>query len=207
MIAAARRGTSRAADARRRREGEAVLEPRVRASCAAAPTLRTSRDRRCRRRRTPRARRLRSRARAASVPRRSSSIRATIRPKVDVAGARAGGVAAQPVEPPHRLGVEADPRREAEAAAVDRPERDAPQPALGKRGADGACGFGRVARQPERARQDARRASREEPDRKRAVGAVQRFVVRAVAGEDDDRVDRVARPPRARARSRGPGAA
>src|SRR5207245_3011784 len=62
-----------------------------------------------------------------------------------------------------------------------------------ERGADGARGVGGIAWEPERPRQDARRASRQEPDRKGTVRAVQRLVVRAVAGEDDDRVDRVDR--------------
>ena len=50
-----------------------------------------------------------------------------------------------------------------------------------------------IARKPERTRQDARAAAGQEPERQRAVGAVQRLVVGAVAGEHDDRVDGVGR--------------
>ena len=67
-------------------------------------------------------------------------------------------------------------------------ERDAPESALGERRADRARRGDRVARQPERARQDARPAAGQEAERHRAVRAVQRLVVGAVAGEDDDRV-------------------
>ena len=48
----------------------------------------------------------------------------------------------------------------------------------------------RVARQPERAREDARPAAGHEAERQLAGGAVDRLVVGAVAGEDHDRVGR-----------------
>ncbi len=197
-----------AADALRRREGEADLEPRaavdpqrhgpcVRVGIAVA-----------RRRRTPRGRRLRSRAAGRQLPRRSSSIRATIRPK-----ARSPGRAPAGSRPSSssRLTASASkpiPAEKLKRRPLTRAERDPARPALRERGADGARGVARVTREPERARQ----ARSSPPPGRKPIGSapsapVQRFVVRAVAGEDDDRVDRVAPPPPRRARSRGPGAA
>ena len=69
------------------------------------------------------------------------------------------------------------------------PERDPAQSRLGDRRARSARSFDRIAGHAERARQDARPAARQEPERHLAVGAVQRLVVRAVAGEHEDRVD------------------
>src|SRR5207245_5249462 len=105
--------------------------------------------------------------------------------------ARAGTtrVASEAVEPPHRFAVEPDPGGEAEAAAVDRTERDAPRAALRDREPDHARGRDGVTWQPERPREDAGAAARQESERKSAVGPVQRLVVGAVAGEDDDRID------------------
>ena len=62
-------------------------------------------------------------------------------------------------------------------------------PALRERGPDRARRRDRVARQPERARKTLVPPPGRKPERHGAVGAVQRLVVRAVAGEDEDRVD------------------
>ena len=64
------------------------------------------------------------------------------RPRTQVARARAGCVTTELVEAPHRLAVEADAGREAEATAVHRAERDPPGPPLCDRRRDHA---GRVA--------------------------------------------------------------
>ena len=83
----------------------------------------------------------------------------------DVAGPRAVGVASELVEPAHRLAVEPEAGREAEAAAVDRAERDAARAPVGERGAERARGGDRIARQTERAREDARAPARQEAER------------------------------------------
>ena len=88
---------------------------------------------------------------------------------------------------------------------LTRPSEIAPRAALVERRRRPPRGRDRVARQPERTREDARAAAGEEAERHRAVGAVQRLVVGAVAREDDDRVDLVRElGARARSRARAP---
>ena len=68
----------------------------------------------------------------------------------------------------HHLGVEPDARREAEAPAVDPAEADRLRPALGERVGDPRRGLDGIARQPERAREDARAAAGQEAERELA---------------------------------------
>ena len=112
-----------------------------------------------------------------------------MRAEREIARPCTGVVAAERVQPPHRLAVEAEPGGETEAAAVDVAEPDSPQAALGERGADRPRRRHRVTRKAERARQDARAAARQKAERHSSVRTVQRLVVGAVAGEDEDRVD------------------
>ena len=88
------------------------------------------------------------------------------------------------------LGVEAETRAEAEPPAVDATEADSPHLALG----DAPRGSDRVPRKPERTREDARPASRQEAERHIERDAVQHLVVRPVAAEHVDRVDIARRP-------------
>ena len=102
----------------------------------------------------------------------------------DVARAAPVGAAAQRIDAPHELGVEAEARVEPEASPVDATE---PDPA-GAPFRNALRSLDRVAREPERAREHARPASREKAERHVDADAVQHLVVRAVASEHVDRV-------------------
>ena len=100
------------------------------------------------------------------------------------------------VDAPHDVGVEAESRREGEAAAVQRPERDRAG-AVGERRLAHHLGRGaHLVRQAQRARQHAGSAGRQQPDGDLDADPVQHVVRRAVAGEHDDgvvaEVDRLA---------------
>jgi hypothetical protein len=82
-------------------------------------------------------------------------------------------------------------RRTASPSLVDRAERDPAQPTFRQCVPERARRRDGVAWQSERTRQHARPAARQEAVGQRAVGSVQRLVVRSVAREDEDRVDRV----------------
>ena len=105
-----------------------------------------------------------------------------------VARAASFAVATAAVDPPDRLGIEPDSRREAEAPSVDLSERDRGRPAGLQRVERPHRRDHRIARQPERTRKDTRPAARQEPERDVTRGAVDRLVVRAVTREDDDGV-------------------
>ena len=125
--------------------------------------------------------------------------------KPQVAGPLAVLVAPERVHPAHQLGVEPDAGGEPEAAAVHPSERDPPGAALEQRVHELLGRLGGLRRDPERPREHARAAARDEPDRVDAVEAVEHLVVAAVAGEDEQNVGLLARL-RARARSRDPPA-
>ncbi len=112
--------------------------------------------------------------------------------------ARATSVrAARRVDAPHDVGVEADARREGEAATVQRPERDRAGAVGERRLAHHLGRWTHLVRQAQRARQHAGAAGRQQPDGDLDADPVQHVVRRAVAGEHDDRVvaevDRLAR--------------
>ena len=101
-----------------------------------------------------------------------------------VAGPLAVRRAPERVDGADELGVEPDAGAEREPPPVDAPERDAARlPAR-----DALGGSDRIARKPERPRQDAGAAARHEAERRLAVRAVDRFVEAAVAREHVDRV-------------------
>ncbi len=126
--------------------------------------------------------------------------------KRQVAGTRAAGVATELVEAPHRLAVEAEPGREAEAAAVDRAEGDSARAPVGESPGERPRGVDRVARDAERARQDARPAAGQEAERN--ARRPRRSAPRCTSRRRRRRGSR-RRPRRApsRARWRGPRAA
>ena len=100
--------------------------------------------------------------------------------------APAAVTAAEPVDATHELCVEADAGAEGEPASVHAAERDAP---LALRPGEQPGALDGVARQPERAREHAGGAAREEADGDVLVDAVHDLVVRAVAAEDVDPLD------------------
>src|SRR6185436_20281471 len=87
------------------------------------------------------------------------------------------------VDAAHELGVDPETAAEGEPAAVDPPERDPP---LCPRRRERPRGRDRVTRDAERAREDARRPARYEPDRQVAFEAVVDFVGAADPREDVD---------------------
>ena len=115
----------------------------------------------------------------------SASSPAARRDESGVAGTLAVLPPAEPVHPSHQLGVEPDPRREAEAPAVHPPGGDRPRAAGLQRRRDLARRRREVARQAERAREHIRPAAGQEAERDAARRAVQDLVEAAVAGEDD----------------------
>ena len=171
------------AHARRRDEVEAVLEPRVRGDAQRRPSRRTSRDRRSRRARTPPGRTPSISSSGSQRPRRSSSIRIDHPARTRGRPAARRRAAAELVEPPHGLGVEPEPAEKQKRRPLTEPSEIRRSRVLRERGADRARRGDRLARQPERARQHARASARQEAERNAAVGAVQRLVVGAVAGE------------------------
>ena len=105
-----------------------------------------------------------------------------------VARALAVAGTAHLVDPPDRCRIEADPCRERKAAAVHAPHGDAARAIAFERVGDLPRGRDRIERQPERTRQHARPAARNEGNGRVALEAVERLVEAAVAGEHDDRV-------------------
>src|SRR6185503_703572 len=103
-------------------------------------------------------------------------------------GARKGEVARalarrppERVDAAHELGIDPEAAAEREPAAVDSPERDPP---LCPRRRERPRGRDRVTRDAERAREDARRPARYEPDRQVAFEAVYVFYLSADHRED-----------------------
>ena len=92
-------------------------------------------------------------------PRRRARMPASVRAKA-TSPARRPSRAAESVDTTDQLGVQPEARREGEPAAVDAPERDAPRPPVHERRAH----LHRIAGQPERAREHARRAAGKEAD-------------------------------------------
>src|SRR5262249_32933319 len=81
-----------------------------------------------------------------------------------VARALPVGLPAQRVDAPHGLGVEPDAGSEREAAPVHSPQGDPPCPSIPERLCDRSSCLDRVRRQPERPREHARTAARQEAD-------------------------------------------
>ena len=189
-----RRGETRnvaAADALRRREREAVLEPRSGRHAQRHRPCERVRIAVRRRRRTRRARRRRSRApaasclaaRAASAP---PSARTSTSPGRAPAGSRPSRSSRRTASASKPIPAEKLKRRPLTVPSVIRRSRPSASAAPTARAAsagsrESPSARGRTLVPP----------PGQEPDRKRAVGAVQRLVVGAVAREDDDRVDRV----------------
>ena len=108
----------------------------------------------------------------------------------DVAGRRPSGL--RPSSSTRRTSSASKPRPalKPKRRPFTRPSADPPRAALG----DALRRVDRIARKPERAREDARPAAREEPERHVGLDAVQHLVVRPVAAEHVDRVDLSRRP-------------
>ena len=205
-VAAASRGTSRRPHARRRDEVEPVLEPRVRRD--------VQRDRaRVRVRIAVRDEDERGAADAFDlelrVPAAAPLDAASARPCRT--NARSPGRAPAASRPSASSRRTASPSKPSPAEKQKRRPLTAPSEIRRGRPSASAAPTARAASTGSRGSPSARGRTLvpppgRNPNGTRAVGAVQRLVVGAVAGEDDDRVD-VARRRGARARSRGRGAA